>query len=316
MEKNIADLLKDFTEEPSPGCWENIEQQLPAVNSSGPGNENIPDTSISSSFKGSFLQKSAGFWVKAVAVTVTTATVATLAIMAIVNNDKSEISSDSTPQTPVENILIPKDTLPQNEQHESIPQNTISYKTEKETKQNTKTVIHNETTSNTQNQPELKENTEAVAAKISPVPTESSPSVTKPQEVARKMDNTETPTAPAPSVKPADTPKGVTEDPVIRNRAPEEEEIDYNPPVKLEIPNVITPNGDGINDFFEIRGIEYCDKAHLIIQNRSGKIIFESRQYQNNWGSDAEEGVYYYYFYYTINGIEDASKGTLTVLRR
>lgn len=316
MEKNIADILKDFTEEPSPGCWENIEQQLPAVNSTGTGNENIPDSSISSSVKSSLLQKSAGFWVKAVAVTVTTATVATLTIMAIVNNNKSETTSGSNSQTPVENILIPKDTLLQNEQHESIPQNTISYKTEKETKQNTKTVIHNETTSNTQNQPELKENTEVVPDKIFPVPTESAPSVTKPQEMAQKIESPGNTTAPTPSVKPTDTPKDVAEDPVIRNRAPEEEEIDYNPPVKLEIPNVITPNGDGINDFFEIRGIEYCDKAHLIIQNRSGKTIFESRQYQNNWGSDAEEGVYYYYFYYTINGIEDASKGTLTVLRR
>ena len=51
--------------------------------------------------------------------------------------------------------------------------------------------------------------------------------------------------------------------------------------------NIITPNGDGKNDTFHIDNIEHYPNALLKIFNRWGKKIFETREYQNNWG-----GVY------------------------
>ena len=58
-------------------------------------------------------------------------------------------------------------------------------------------------------------------------------------------------------------------------------------------PNVITPNGDGINETFVL------DKANtgwkLQIYNRWGQEVFSSDNYKNDWGSNAQPAMYYYY---------------------
>ncbi len=64
-------------------------------------------------------------------------------------------------------------------------------------------------------------------------------------------------------------------------------------------PNIITPNGDGINDFFKIKGLdEFVNGWHIDIFNREGRRIFHSNNYQNEWNApDVSDGVYYYIFY-------------------
>ncbi|MDZ7607518.1 MAG: gliding motility-associated C-terminal domain-containing protein [Cyclobacteriaceae bacterium] len=58
------------------------------------------------------------------------------------------------------------------------------------------------------------------------------------------------------------------------------------------VPNVITPNGDGTNDAFEIR---VDGQASLQIFNRWGLNVYKSDQYQNDWqGGDLASGVYFY----------------------
>jgi gliding motility-associated-like protein len=43
--------------------------------------------------------------------------------------------------------------------------------------------------------------------------------------------------------------------------------------------NVFTPNNDGINDFFQVKGNLECDDLfHLQIFNRWGKLLFETRE--------------------------------------
>jgi gliding motility-associated-like protein len=67
--------------------------------------------------------------------------------------------------------------------------------------------------------------------------------------------------------------------------------------LRLFIPNLITPNGDGINDFFEIKNLQ--DKiCKLEIYNRWGEKVYESEDYRNNWAAD-KDGIYFYHF--TIN---------------
>jgi gliding motility-associated-like protein len=63
----------------------------------------------------------------------------------------------------------------------------------------------------------------------------------------------------------------------------------------LFIPNIFTPNGDGLNDVFFIRNLPEGGNNQLIITNRWGKQVFVSENYQNNWdGGDAADGVYFY----------------------
>ena len=73
------------------------------------------------------------------------------------------------------------------------------------------------------------------------------------------------------------------------------------------IPEAFTPDGDGINDSFEIAGIEQAPENTLIIFNRWGNVVYETSNYQNNWlgtsnvqltigNEDLPTGTYYYLF--------------------
>ncbi|MCP4457425.1 MAG: PKD domain-containing protein [Cytophagales bacterium] len=58
------------------------------------------------------------------------------------------------------------------------------------------------------------------------------------------------------------------------------------------VPNVFSPNGDGINDSFVIRSLY---RPSLLILKRTGEVVFESTSYKNNWdGGGLKEGTYYY----------------------
>ncbi|MFN4083338.1 MAG: gliding motility-associated C-terminal domain-containing protein [Bacteroidia bacterium] len=70
--------------------------------------------------------------------------------------------------------------------------------------------------------------------------------------------------------------------------------------MNVEIPNVFTPNGDGINDYFMIKGANgQCDKAEAFIYNRWGQLYFKSDSPNFKWdgksndGIEAPEGVYF-----------------------
>ncbi|PWS30562.1 gliding motility-associated C-terminal domain-containing protein [Pedobacter paludis] len=63
----------------------------------------------------------------------------------------------------------------------------------------------------------------------------------------------------------------------------------------LFIPNLFTPNGDGGNDAFEIRGLNFFAENNLVIVNRWGNEVYKSSNYQNNWtGEGLNEGTYFY----------------------
>lgn len=71
-----------------------------------------------------------------------------------------------------------------------------------------------------------------------------------------------------------------------------------------ELPNIITPNGDGINDYFIIDDAYSQLGNKIIIINRWGNKMFEASPYLNNWdGQGVSDGVYFYLYY--PNGMED-----------
>ncbi|HLP14492.1 MAG TPA: gliding motility-associated C-terminal domain-containing protein [Flavobacteriales bacterium] len=61
--------------------------------------------------------------------------------------------------------------------------------------------------------------------------------------------------------------------------------------VEILIPNIITPDGDGLNDNFRIVGLP--PGSVVSIFNRWGNLLHESSSYENNW-STKSPGVYYY----------------------
>ena len=79
----------------------------------------------------------------------------------------------------------------------------------------------------------------------------------------------------------------------------------------LQIPNVITPNGDGLNDVFKISTASTSSKVE--IYNRWGRKVYEQPNYQNNWGGDNQPAGVYYYLLTALNGA--TTKGWIEVVR-
>lgn len=92
---------------------------------------------------------------------------------------------------------------------------------------------------------------------------------------------------------------------------------------RIRIPNAITPNGDGKNDVFLIRGIAIV--KHLVIFNRWGQKIFDRSNFMADnrslcWdgsinGQPAETGTYVYFVEIDCPGGSFTKKGTLELVR-
>ncbi len=79
------------------------------------------------------------------------------------------------------------------------------------------------------------------------------------------------------------------------------------------VPNVFTPNGDGINDTFRIPGLGN-QPWHMTILNRWGNVVYEADPYPNNWdGGSAPSGVYY--FRLNTAQLKRNYTGTITIYR-
>lgn len=75
----------------------------------------------------------------------------------------------------------------------------------------------------------------------------------------------------------------------------------------LTIPTLITPNGDQMNEYFVIRGIEALGKTELVIFDRRGAQVFKNSNYDNKWnGVDYNENPLpsdtYFFIMKTSNG--------------
>lgn len=65
--------------------------------------------------------------------------------------------------------------------------------------------------------------------------------------------------------------------------------------MELNIPNAISPNGDGKNDFFVIDTGTFPLEKSLTVYNRWGNLLFEEENYFNDWSPDyLPDGVYFY----------------------
>ena len=99
--------------------------------------------------------------------------------------------------------------------------------------------------------------------------------------------------------------------------------IKRNCPSTIFIPNVFTPNNDGINDSFTVTG-ENILEFEILIYNRWGEEMFRSNDIMKSWdgmylGAKCSEGVYYwmvnYGSYYNSSYKRRTLVGTLTLLR-
>ncbi len=89
--------------------------------------------------------------------------------------------------------------------------------------------------------------------------------------------------------------------------------------IVLTMPNVFTPNGDGMNDAFAALQMKGIIRANLIVFNRWGRQIYETNDLSQGWdgtiaGESATEGVYNLIVQYeTILGEIDSQSGTVNL---
>jgi gliding motility-associated-like protein len=85
----------------------------------------------------------------------------------------------------------------------------------------------------------------------------------------------------------------------------------------------LSPNGDGINDFLVIENIANYPDNKLQIMNRSGQLVFESKNYDNSnkvfdghsnkTGQMQLPGTYFYSLDYAVNGVTKHKTGFIVL---
>lgn len=85
----------------------------------------------------------------------------------------------------------------------------------------------------------------------------------------------------------------------------------------LDIPNVFTPNGDGINDYFVHVKSDGIMSMHTIIVNRWGNVVFETDDLLINWdGQNVNDGTYFWILEYVdLNGALNKLHGFVNVMK-
>jgi gliding motility-associated-like protein len=93
--------------------------------------------------------------------------------------------------------------------------------------------------------------------------------------------------------------------------------INYKCESILEIPNIFTPNGDGINDYFVPVKSEGIVSIQTVILNRWGNVVFETDDLLINWdGQNVNDGTYFWIIEYVdLNGGENKIHGFVNVVK-
>jgi gliding motility-associated-like protein len=81
--------------------------------------------------------------------------------------------------------------------------------------------------------------------------------------------------------------------------------------------NLFSPNGDGVDDFWVIESIENYPGAEVTIYNANGRIVYEKKNYNNEWnavyeGKDLPETAYFFVIRYEN---KDPKTGSVTIIR-
>ena len=84
--------------------------------------------------------------------------------------------------------------------------------------------------------------------------------------------------------------------------------------------NGISPNGDGVNDEWEIDFIEMFPENTVEVYNRWGELLFQSKGYTEKWdgtykGQPLPVGTYYYIINLNDPLFPDAYTGPITIMR-
>lgn len=91
-------------------------------------------------------------------------------------------------------------------------------------------------------------------------------------------------------------------------------------PQTIKVPNLVTPNGDGHNDKWDLRDVPGIDNSKVTILDRWGSVIYESpaNGYKHDWAGkrlniEYPDGTYYYII--ELKDFNQTVKGALMLVR-
>ncbi len=324
FDKGIQELFKAYEEQPSANCWDKVSSQLdtmPDIPDTSQGSAaSSANTSVFSQFVGSVVGK----------ITIAVISVAAISGLSyLIATSDSQDSSQTTIDTTsnVEILVKDKDNKEDNTIATAIEQPETSNEIQKPVISQTNSVtqekqqIHKEENENVNSQSPVIGNNQipqnqAVIAQAPESEAKSQSKEIEKQQIAEKQETVK------PKQEEKETPekqKAIQEQPNTNTEIQKEEITNENPSIdvsKIPISNVLTPNGDGHNDYFIVGNIDEYPENNLIVFNKNGKVVYEKANYRNEWNADnILDGVYFYMFSFTYERKTFMRQGSITIKR-
>ena len=94
--------------------------------------------------------------------------------------------------------------------------------------------------------------------------------------------------------------------------------VKFNGCFDATIPSAFTPNGDGVNDTWNISGLQYFPQCSVFVYNRWGQLVFKSTGYSKSWDgtiSGKNLPVATYYYVIDLKNKTPVMSGFVTIIR-
>lgn len=324
FDKEMQELFKAYKEQPSANCWDKVSSQLdvmPDIQDASQGSAaSSANTSAFSQFVGSVIGK----------ITIAVASVAAiggLSYLIVTSNSQDLPQTIIDTTSNVEILIEDKNNKEDNTVVTIIEQPEASNETQK-------TIIANNNSITQEKQQIQKEKIENINSSNflpeksqilpnQPVIAQASESEAKNQfKETEKQHTLEKQETEKPKQEKKETPEKQKIDQEQLNTDTEiqkEETVNEQPSIdisKIHISNLLTPNGDGHNDYFIVSNIDEFPENNLVVFRRDGRVVYEKANYRNEWGADnVPDGVYFYMFSFTYEGKTFMRQGSITIKR-
>lgn len=105
-------------------------------------------------------------------------------------------------------------------------------------------------------------------------------------------------------------------DVVTGNRADKATALTVFDANEIYCPSYFSPNGDGINDLYEIENSYRYPDSRLVVMTRRGKVVYDKTPYRNDFnGGDLKADTYYFVFYKAAADDKPMKKWAVDIIR-
>lgn len=292
--ENIDQLLKEQFEHfapDAPDVWSGVSQGIGSELSAGTTSTGI---------------KSASIMIKTVAAVavVSTITVITIYIIKENSNRVAKVVEQSIPSQVVES---PKQLDVANKTKTEVPAKSVDYDTAKQEKKNKPAAPNGKV--------------ELVPTPITPI-VEKEVAPVKSTEFADKTAPQKITALPKPTLETSPKESANHKHDIEQQKREDKKPDEPTKNIRVVVPNVFTPNYDGLNDEFVVE-IDDCMEYAIKIINYRGMVVYESTNLQEHWngkikniGEECQSGEYVFTIKFSTYYADSQTKiGKINLIR-